>query len=979
MTLIVMVLRKMNKNKGFIFFLMIGLLISTALMSSIPMYTEGVLQKVLIKDMEKYQKDGNLYPGSFKVSLSAQGSALSDILRGSKEDNIFNNDRVKTYFSDYQKDFYKIDEYAKTNIAKKSVLPVLETDVVYSTEPRRFIHEGYQAGDTDDSGYSRVQAINELEKHVKLVDGKMPSKSKEGDVYEVLVSEAASAKLKFALNRIYTMTDVNKKGYAPIKIKPVGIFGPKDNDELYWSGIKIDSFDEAVVMDEALMQSDFIKSSPTQLDSATWYFAFDYHALKLNNIGKFYSSEASITKDLAEINNTINISFPLIDLTQNYLYKESQLKTMMWSLNIPVIIMLSIYLFMVSKLIVDKEKNEISLLISRGASRMQVVFGYVVEGMLLASVALIFGPLLGKLITMFLGASNGFMEFVDRKALDIAISLKSYSYALLGCFIFLITLLIPAYKASNTSIVDHKRKKARGSERVFWQKIFLDVILLCISAYGHYLFNQRQQILKATAAAGSDIQVDPILFFVPVLFILGASLLCLRLYPLFLKLVYKAGRKLWPPSMYGTLVQVSRSSFSYHFLMVFIMLTLSIGVFSATAARTINKNAEEKILYKNGADIVIEPVWEKTGGSSVLAPGVGSSNDKKTDEPVQNAVNYIEPPFEPYRQLQGVEHAAQVFIKNEVFVQAGKKALNDATLTAIEPYDFGNVTWTSNELLPYHINEYLNLLQAEESGCIISSAVSEATGAKVGDSINISWGNNKQVIFNVYAVTDYWPSNTPQLNAKDGSAAPKFIITNLSYVQDNFPKEPYNIWLKLKKGASRQELYKSIEENKDMFISGFTDTTGELVEMKTNPSQLAINGSLTMGFIISGIICFLGFVLYWILSLKERNLQFGILRAIGLSSLQLKLMMVWEQVLTSGVAMVVGILVGLVSSRLYVSFFQMSTSYAEQIPPFRVVSDASDRLKVYGFMGFTFVLGLGILVYLLSKIKISNVIKLGED
>jgi putative ABC transport system permease protein len=980
MTLIIMVLRKMHKNKGFIFFLMIGLLISTALMSSIPMYTDGVLQKVFVKDMENYQKDGNTYPGGFKISLNAQDSSLNNVLRGVKEDNIFKNDKVKQFYKQYQEDFNKIDDYSKNKIASTISLPSQEIVITYSTEPRRFIHDNFKAGDFDDGGYSRIQAISDMDKHIRLLDGRLPSKSTVDGVYEVLVSEGALENLKFGLDRVYVMSDVNKKGYADIKIKPVGVFSPKVNDDMYWTAFKIENFDDAVIIDENLMMKDFINSSPTQLDSASWYFALDYHALKLGNINKFYLSEKTIEKDLVDIRNSVGISFPLMDLTQNYLAKENQLKTMMWSLNVPVIIMLSIYLFMVSKLIIDKEKNEISLLISRGASRIQIVFGYVVEGLMLSIIALIFGPLLGRFLTELLGASNGFMEFVDRKALDISINFTSYGYAALACLIFLVTLLIPAYKAGNTSIVDHKRKKARGTEKVFWEKVFLDVILLGISAYGFYVFNQRQNILKATAVAGKDIQIDPILFFVPVLFILGTSLLCLRLYPLLLKLIYKLGKKLWPPSMYGTLVQVSRSASNYHFLMVFIMLTLSIGIFSSTAARTINKNAEDKILYKDGTDIVIQPVWEKVeSGGIVSAPGEPQSKNKNNSEPVKATINYIEPPFGPYETLPGVEHTAKVFNRNNVSVQAGKNNISDINLMAIEPYDFGNVTYQINGLLPHHINEYLNLLSAEESSCIISKAVSDTTGAKIGDSINVTWDGNNQVIFNVYAIVDYWPTNTPNINTKERSTDPKFIVTNLSYVQSNFPKEPYSVWLKLKNVTSREQLYKSIRENKDILLSGFLDTNTDIINLKTNPSQLAINGSLTMGFIISVIICFLGFILYWILSLKERNLQFGVLRAIGLSAMQLKLMMIWEQVLTSGVAMVVGTFIGLLCSKLYVVFFQISTSYAEQIPPFRVISYLSDRIKVYGFMGFTFLLGIGILIYLLSKIKISNVIKLGED
>ena len=39
-------------------------------------------------------------------------------------------------------------------------------------------------------------------------------------------------------------------------------------------------------------------------------------------------------------------------------------------------------------------------------------------------------------------------------------------------------------------------------------------------------------------------------------------------------------------------------------------MTLATGLFSASAARTMNKNIEEKIRYKNGADIVLQTKWE---------------------------------------------------------------------------------------------------------------------------------------------------------------------------------------------------------------------------------------------------------------------------------------------------------------------------------------------------------------------------------
>lgn len=983
MGLVVMVFRKMYKNKGFIAFLIVGLLISSALMSSIPMYTQGVLQKVLIKDMEGYQTTNGNYPGVFNYSVYSDDGTLNDILKaadGSK--NLMENDGVKKYYKNYLEDFIKLEDYSKKSFQNKMSLPVLSEIAVYSTEPRKMIHDNFKAGDFDDSTFARVQGFEDFEKHIKLTDGKLPEKEKQDGVYEVLVSEGALSKLKMTLNRVYVLSDVQKKGYADVKIKPVGVFTAKDGDELFWSNYKLSNLDEVVVMDNQLMLKDFIKTEPTQLDYASWSFVLDYHSIKLSNVDKLYGEQNNITNNLADIRNSVRVTFPIKELTQSYVQKESQLKNMLWSLDVPVMIMLCIYLFMVSKLIIDKEKNEISLLISRGASRVQVVFGYVIEGLILALISAAAGPFLGLLLTRLLGSSNGFLQFVDRKALDVGLSTASFGYSLLASAIFLITLLVPAYKASSTSIVDYKRKKARGTGKVIWEKIFLDIILLSVAAYGYYSFNQRQHILKATAAAVSEVQVDPILFFIPVIFILGISLLCLRIYPLFLKIIYRLGRKFWPPSVYGTLIQISRSSASYNFIMVFIMLTLSIGIFSATAARTINNNGEDRISYRNGADLVLTTVWDKLDSSAAAPPVAGaaqtSSQSQGTNLAGSKTIQYIEPPFEPYESLPGVEHAAKVYNKSKVWTQAGKKTTDNVNLMAIDPYDFGNTLWFRNGLLSHHINEYLNLLSSEESSCIISKTLSDSLGVKEGDSLSITWDGNKAVVLNVYGIVDYWPTEIPEM-VDNELQDPNYIITNLSYIQNSFPKEPYNVWLKLKPGADRDKLYKAMGESKYTMISQLKDTNNDIINLKNDPGQLAINGSLTMGFLISGVICFLGFILYWILSLKERNLQFGILRAIGLSAGQLRFMMFWEQALTSGIAMLLGAAIGTVSSKIYVIFFQISSSYAEQIPPFKVVSYLSDKLKVYEFLGITFVIGLGILIYLLSRIKISNVIKLGED
>ena len=62
-----------------------------------------------------------------------------------------------------------------------------------------------------------------------------------------------------------------------------------------------------------------------------------------------------------------------------YTEKKEKLNLMLWSLYSPVMFMLAFYLYMAANLIIDRQKTEISVLRSRGASRMQIMSVFLIE------------------------------------------------------------------------------------------------------------------------------------------------------------------------------------------------------------------------------------------------------------------------------------------------------------------------------------------------------------------------------------------------------------------------------------------------------------------------------------------------------------------------------------------------------------------------------------------------------------------------
>lgn len=955
-----MIIRKMMQNKWLVASLFIGLSISVALVSSMPIYSEAVLSRMLVKDLEKMQENSNVYPGSHYSKLFF-----------TKE----TPERMSQIYS-------KLEGYMNGTASDNFQIPVQElvTDFQSKTMKIRPVNDPDPTSTRSVKTVS-LRSFSGLEDHIRLTDGRMPAETQPVDgVYEVLVTERALIQYKTVIDSEFVVSDDKIAG--EIKLKPVGVFEKKEDDDSYFRDADLSELSSSFVISDQTAKQRLLQEGQIPLASIGWFFVLDYSKLELRFVDDFVMTTSKIHNALL---NYVTIyqsvsETPALDTIAAYLERADQLRTLMWSLNVPVLIMLGFYMFMVSNLIADRQKNEIAVLRSRGASRWQIVTSYAVEGLILCGLAFGIGPLLGALLTEVLGASSGFLEFVQRVQLPVRVTAVAYRYGAIAAGVCFVIMLIPIVMATRVTIVGHKQQLARLLKTPLWHKMFLDVIALALAIYGLYTFRKRMEDLQSLGLNATDLNIDPLQFVIPALFVMGAGLLLLRLYPWILRLVYWIGKNWWPPSVYATLIQVGRSSSQYQFLMIFLIMTIATGVFSASAARTINNNTEDRIRYGNGADIVLTTEWIN---DAPPPPMPGSPAEQQPAE-APSVIHYLEPAFEPFRTLPGVESAAKVFKKEAAFsVNEGN---GTASLIGIDTDEFGATTWFRDSLLDYPINDYLNLIASDPQAVLISRTLAEQKDAKAGDTIWVGWDDVPQQPFKVFGVIDYFPTFNPNpavgsVDLSDDesvSNAPMLIVGHLPRIQVQLALEPYEVWIKLKPEATTAEFYEGLAESK-LPITEITNAREELTAAKNDPFLMALNGILTLGFVLSILVSFIGFLLYWVLSLRGRTLQNGILRAVGLSLKQLIGMLAVEQLLTSGVAVLIGILVGNAASLLYVPNFQIAFNPGSLVPPFKVMLEAGDFMRIYVLVGFMLATGLGILAFMLSRLRIHQAIKLGED
>lgn len=499
---------------------------------------------------------------------------------------------------------------------------------------------------------------------------------------------------------------------------------------------------------------------------------------------------------------------PASDILKDYESRSSQLQLVLWLLQIPVILMIIFYLFMVSQLNVEQERNEIAVFKSRGASRLQIMGIYALESLVLGVLTVIIGPFAGLGLCKVLGASNGFLEFVNRRSLPVHMTIEAVVYAAIAVAVFFVTTMIPIVPATKTTIVEHKQSKAKKKKHALWEKVCLDFILVGGSVGWLYYYNKTQEKLVAEGVTDTTATVNPIMFVASTAFILGLGLFLIRIYPYIIRLLARIGRRVWSPAQYVSLTNIGRSSTGRErFLMLFLVLTVSLGVFFANTARALNRNAEESVAYGVGCDAVLTEQWYSSkiesaqqttpqSASQAAQSGTKQTSEESDEEDTETTIQYVEPVFERFEKLAGVEDVTKVFRKDDVTISSnkmnvprqqtksddeektrddfldqsvdtssGKSSTSNVQLMTIVPSDFSKVCKFEDRLLPVQLNNYLNALAEYTPGVILSSSF-KSYGLELGDTVECKWGGNEPFEVTVLAFVDYWPGLSPYKEAK---------------------------------------------------------------------------------------------------------------------------------------------------------------------------------------------------------------------
>jgi putative ABC transport system permease protein len=314
---------------------------------------------------------------------------------------------------------------------------------------------------------------------------------------------------------------------------------------------------------------------------------------------------------------------------------------------------------------------------------------------------------------------------------------------------------------------------------------------------------------------------------------------------------------------------------------------------------------------------------------------------------------------------------------------SGSNSKESLTLYGIHTKTFGETTSLPEGCMEKHYYTYLNAMAENADAVLCSSSFRDILGYKIGDTITYTSGDNTAVQGVIAEFVDYFPGFTPQEIAlnPDGSTYIKYnylVVANLSTLQQKWGVIPYEIWFQLEEGATTDGFYRFVEEN-NVILSKCVDLAEEQDATRKNTIFQGTNGILTMSFIIVLLLCGIGYLIYWILSVKSRELLFGVLRAMGLGKGSVAWLLMIEQLFASLLPILAGAGVGMAASVLFVPLIQIAYSASDQVLPMELVLDKADIAELFVMIGIMLLICFAILARQVLKTGIAQALKLGED
>lgn len=726
---------------------------------------------------------------------------------------------------------------------------------------------------------------------------------------------------------------------APRTIHIRGLWQAQDAEDSFWFTNPDTSMRKTLLVTRTGYQQFIEPMLVAKSGFVNWHIILDDRPLN----PKFAADYAAgFEEGMAVVNQYlpgVRLDISPLDPLKEFVDRQSRLTLVLLGFNVPALAFLLYFLLQISLIVVRWQQRETALLVSRGMSLPHILGLTVLEELLLFIIGVPLGILFGMGLARWMGYTVSFLDFVTRPPLPVSLQGMSLSLLGLALFVALISRILPTIQAARQSVVEQAREGARPLRAPWWQRAYLDFLLILPTYYVYQQLEQRgtlavtesgESMVDAARGAGAEaasaqLFQDPLLILAPALFILSVTLLTMRFFPWLLRFFdLIAARTPWL-TLHLALRQLGRNSQNYITPLMLIIVALAMGIYTRSMAESLDQWLEDQVYYNVGADIAFVPYIESSSDGEARIEG-------------------IIPPKDEFAELPGVQAATRVG-DYAITIDDGDSRGIRGRMLALDRVDFSTVAWFRSDFADESLGALMNRLALTPESILLPQPLLDALKLQIGDSVNIrvrlADGISITSAFQIAGLYRHFPT------VQNDEVV---VIGNLDHLFTEAGAEfEHQIWMRTQANYDEDALFAAVATTGvEPILQRVARST--IATDQARLERVGIFGTLTVGFIAATVMAMLALLVHNYASLQERLYQFGVMRAIGLWRSQVIVQVVIEYGVLTAYGAIVGATIGLNTSELFAPFFRIPQADGVPLPPLLPIIAEDATLT----LGFTF-------------------------
>ena len=929
-----------------------GLTTMVAVVMTIPLYAEAVNYNILLSELSEQTETTKRPPFTYRYSYlgSLHGTleweavqALDDYLTSTAGQRLgLPQDRVVSHF---ETDTYRLFPVDTANYEdNRNPLAIMSFALTRDIEPEITLVEGHYPKAANPSADG--------------TDGFIP----------VMVTQGLAQALGLQVGETYLAfnhREASQRANRQLPVRIAGIWQPRQPDSPFWI-YPMDVYDDLLLVNEETYRQHLSQLLDDEIRLVVWALVMDGRRVETTDVNRLLAGVRAVQRQVERLLPGASSSTSPAGALQQYRQESRKQVVRLLTFTTPILGLILAFISLVAGLSVDQRRNELAVMRGRGATRGQLAAAALMEGVMLGAVAVAIGSGVALWLTALVGQTRSFLDFSTQANLRIILTPTALGLGVITMLVASLAQTVPTMMAARQTIIDYKQTQSRPPRSPWWQRAWLDVGLLGVVVYAHNQLRLQGQLRLPWEAdsLGSDPFQNPFLFLLPALSMMALTWFFIRLLPAALRLI---NGLLAISGSVGGLVGMRNMTHALHrYATPFVLLVMmsGLGVFTASIAQTMDTHLVDQSFYRSGADLSLVPdpwlVQPETTGSD--------SDSAESSRPLAYFL-----PIQAYQNIPGVADATRVG-RFQGQASIGNQAVRSLFM-GVDRVDFGRVAYWRADFAPAYLVSLLNRLAAFSNGVLVSREFGQTYRVTEGESVRLlvkSGSLEMELNVQIVGWIDYFPGWYPGTNGA-------LFVGNLDYLFAQAGGQlPHSLWLRFTPGALDKAELEAYMATHSMPGQIWRVTQEEIEREQHRPERQGVLGLLSVGLVALTLLTMLGLLLHILFLFRQRAIELGILRAIGLSKPQMIAVVAWEFLAFFGAGITLGTGLGIGLSQMMIPYFQGGTQETYLVPPFIVEIAWATTLQIILLFGLLLVIVLSLLIPFLIKMKIFQVIKLGE-